>query len=595
MKRFINSTAALILGVLFLSTTGQAQADTKSGQVVFSEDFSSGNLDQWQPTRDDGQYWQVVDGQAEVTVPSRSTITELIPKDELWNKDWQNIEYSYQLTPLQGIDRNTSFGWEDLRNWFEVHFITRLMNLVRIDDGSLPINIFKNYKMVNGQTYYVVIKIENQTITVTVNGKQVAKITDSKYINNGGKIGLKAGTGAVYPTKMRYDNIQVKWFGGQNKVELAVPIFKQHDSAWGDTQYDHADLWSSQPSMTRWGCLTTSMAMVMNYHGIDKMMDGTPLTPATLNQWLVAEVDGYLGQGMFNWVAASRLTRQLSEKYGTPKLEYARIAGVGIGVAIDHLRADQPSILEVAGHFLVGKGFTSDEQELLINDPAYDYQELGQHDTKLVSTRTLTPSYTDLSYLLLTHSPDLEVSVSDENGQAVVGWEKFTEQLRGHDEELQPATAVQQLAKPAAGTYLVSISQESLKQYQLSILAYDLEANPSSFVANGWVGSEPLVFKIKYQPTGSSQISQQTSFSKIRTDLSYLRQENLITKQQQYQQLDRLAAAGEKAEQAGNTKKQIQLISQLDQLTNSFNKWFDGNAQQYFLQEIEVLRAQITQ
>src|SRR5688572_30899130 len=51
------------------------------------------------------------------------------------------------------------------------------------------------------------------------------------------------------------------------------------------------------------------------------------LSPASLNDWLNAQPDGYLGEGAINWLAVSRLTQQMAKTLRTPKLEYRKLAG----------------------------------------------------------------------------------------------------------------------------------------------------------------------------------------------------------------------------------------------------------------------------
>lgn len=571
----------LVLSGLIFALTQPSKAAAK---VVFSEDFSE-NLNKWQPTRDSGQYWQIKDGKAEVSVPTRSTITELVPKDEFWNKDWKNIEYSYELTPMEGVDRNTSFGWEDLRNWFEVHFVDRLVNIVRVDDGSLPYNIFKNYAMKNGQTYKIKIKILDKVISVFVDDQLISESTDQSYQSSGGKIGLKAGTGAVYPTKLVYDNIEVNWLEDQDQVNLAVPIFKQSDERWKNDEYDHASNWSETPTISRWGCLTSSMAMVMNFHGINKMPDGSELNPQSLNNWLKSQADGYIGEGQFNWMAAARLTKQISDVYGTPKLEYQRISLDPRAAAISSLTKGLPPILEIPGHFLVARGIDA-LGKILINDPAYIYQTLAEHSKDLVSTRILTPSHTDLSYLLVSNSPNLNVELFDPNGELI---ESFTDQLLADngDGETAPATIVHEVAKPVAGKYKLEISAPTLQSFHLNIYSYDKTANPTDLSFDGLVGQTPLEFEINLSDDGSVTIQAIFDLSMFRQVLQELYSHNLIAKLQIFNQLDRIALKA----LLDTTNPQFTSINQLVKLVNAFDHWLVFPTKEYLLQLSNYLKS----
>ena len=87
---------------------------------------------------------------------------------------------------------------------------------------------------------------------------------------------------------------------------LQLPVdFKQSDPAWGDDVYDDATNWPNiipqSPSIHRWGCAMTTLAMVVRAFGIDTDPEGAAVNPGNLNQWLQSAVGGYVGQGITNW------------------------------------------------------------------------------------------------------------------------------------------------------------------------------------------------------------------------------------------------------------------------------------------------------
>lgn len=585
------------MGMYFFSPMTLKGIRAAEPDIVFEDDFSSGSFEKWLPVRDDGQYWQVVDGVLEVTVPKRNTITEIIPKDDYWSSDWKNIEFSYELTPLKGVDRNTSFGWESIQTWFEVHFLRYFLNLVRVGDSTVSLNVFEDFEMVNGQTYHVTIRIVDTTISLFVDGDLITEKNLPSFVNNGGKIGLKAGTGSIFPTQLRYDNISVKLVDTNEKQSLAVPEFKQTDPQWADDIYDSAQNWSDQPTMSRWGCLTSSMAMVLNYHGIETFPDGTPITPASLNQWLKSQPDGYLGEGYLNWVAMTRLTHQISQAFQTPKLEYIRSAGHDIQTSITEIHDKKPTILEIPGHFLVATGFTADKNDLRINDPGYSFEYLSQHNADLVSTRLLTPSYTDLSYLLTTGNANLTMELQKHDGSPVENWQQFSEQLTADSEtnqETQPATSIGQLAQPLHETYRLLISQKRLEPFSLKIISYDREAQPTIFEMKGWVGPEPLAFTIAFDEQGQATIRQDLSFTLIREQLAWMKNQGVIPKPQFFNQLDRFAEVGEEAEIKHDTKKQLKQVKQLMATTQAFShNWILKSGYELLTFLLTELQAQI--
>lgn len=530
------------VGLVFGQQAPPVFAQTSTAPIVFSEDFS-GDLSKWYSYRN-GSMWSIVDGKVEAYVPNRSSLTELIPKDEYWNSDWKNYLLEYDMTPLQGVDRNTLFGFQDPSNWYEVHFVEWALNVAKVVTGTVPFSGDAPYHLVNGQTYRVAIKFNEGQITISVNGQQIFDQLDHTFADDYGRIGLKAGTGAVYPTRVQFDNVVVRWLDGpagggepvSADIKLAVPYFSQLDDQWRTDEYDTARNWSSSPTIGRWGCLTTSMAMIMNYHGLTHLPDGQLLTPASLNNWLKSQVDGYVGEGAFNWIAASRLSRLISERYGTPKLEYLAHQGAELTTAIQEIMAGKPSVLQIEGHFLVATGLQKNAPEaavadIYINDPAYDYQKLSQHQQPLLSTRTLQPSHTDLSYLLLTHSPNLQVKVTDAQGLLIPGWQTINDQLSDQLDgsgEVQPPLVIEQLAKPSDGDYYIQVWQPDFGSFELGILAYDRQANPTSLNQQGVVGEQPLTFKIEYRSDQAATVKEQLSLDQFAADADFLIQSQLV-------------------------------------------------------------------
>jgi len=63
----------------------------------------------------------------------------------------------------------------------------------------------------------------------------------------------------------------------------------------------------------------------MNFHEINKMLDGGVANPSSINTWLLSQPDGYIDSGMVNWLAITRLTKVINEQYSTPKFEYKEL------------------------------------------------------------------------------------------------------------------------------------------------------------------------------------------------------------------------------------------------------------------------------
>jgi len=482
----------IILGFWLLPSSVSAQ------ELVFSEDFSGG-LEKWEPTRDDGSYWAVVDGRVEGTINRYSTISELVPKDAYWNPEWQDFSYEFDFTPITGVDRNISFGVQDLCNWYETHFVQEVVHLVRLKDCSLPFRVSYPHTLINGQTYHFKIVLIQGRIQILINTVLILDEKDWTFNQNYGKIGLKVGTGAVFPTKVAYDNIQVRLLASNDR---RLQLLKQNSPEWATTEYDSAQKWSTSPTISRWGCALTSLVMIFRYHGLINMPDGLPLTPLTLNQWLTSQPDGYLGEGLLNWAAAMRLTRLISDQYQTPKIEYQSWVGSSLTSAITQIEKKQPVILQIEGHFLAADGLTPDKSDLLIKDPAYVLEKFSQHQKPLLSTRTFTPSQTDLSYFVLAFNTPLSVSLQIENNSNPLEFQSVTEGITDPFENNSESTAIETitLPKPAHADYLLTLSQPQLARFRLQLFVYDPAGNVIELTQTGWVGPRPQQYRLSYFP-----------------------------------------------------------------------------------------------
>jgi len=586
MKIFKITTSLLLILLSPVLTYSPARA----AEVLFTEDFSQG-LVKWQPVRDDGSMWQIANGAAEAYVGRRSTVTELALKDEYWHADWKNLEYQLEFTPIQGADKNISFKFNNLKNWYELHFVNNSCDLVRLKDGQIPFSHFAWITpLVNGQTYVIKVQTIDNRIIVFLNGQVIIDTIDLSYNQNGGKISIKAGTGAAYPTRVRFDNIVVKSIDPENGKQLNVAVQKQTDPAWKDEEYDHASRWSpAMTTMGRWGCAVASASMILNYHGINKLADGSAMTPLSLNNWLKSQTDGFidgLKSGYVNWIAVTRLTRELSEKYQTTKLETARKVGTELfKIVTEEIDQSKPSILEIAGHFLVGSGYTADRVDLFVKDPAFSLNLFSQHQTQLKSVRTFQPSHTDLSYLLLSHDPSLKVQLTALDGSAVAGLQEYEESIKDPTAgsiQTMPSTIIHELAKPSGGQYLLKISRSSFGPFNLQFFSYDIQANPTNLSQSGWAGPVPLVYVVNYQREAGSTLQPQHSLTQWRAQLKNLWETKQLYKSYAYAAIDRIARLGE----AQPVSKQGRYLNSLRQLLKQYQNAMTADSRQFLEQQL---------
>lgn len=487
-------------------------------KLVFSENFDQ-NFSNWIATRDDGRYWSVVNGQLQVNIGKRFTVTELVPSDSVWDPAWRNILYQFELTPYSGVDKNVSFNVRDSLNYYGLHFAYGMMHIAKIKNGAEEFASSHPVTLKNNTVYAISILFQNGTISVAIDGDTIATVHDATFSPaDYGKIGLLATTGAAYPTKVGFDNVRVY---DLDHYGVSVPEFKQSDPAWSDTVYDHALEWSLTPSINSWGCALTSLAMIMNAHGITQMANGEVLNPASLNQWLVDQPDGYVGGGLVNFMAAMRLTKQLSDLYNTPALEYGRInydATVGNAPAAAEITADRPVIVQIPGHFLVADGVVGAGEDLLIKDPAFAYTQLSQHASAPLSFRTFQPSYTDLSYLLLTADQATSLTVtlpnnSDAPPPIVESLVAYNDSLNPTDPEVIAPVSIWSIAQPTDGRYIVTVTNSEAGPFTIPVFRYQVDGSVVIDEITGVYTNRPLLFALDILPSQPLNIRPIATFS----------------------------------------------------------------------------------
>jgi hypothetical protein len=459
-------------------------------ELLFSDDFSQ-DLSQWQLERGAWSDWSLVDGCLQGRVDQDYYISELVPADEHWQSHWSNYLLEFDFKLMAGADSNWSWGVEDIDNWYEVHVNHVQLHLTRLREGLQVLNFFEDQTLEQGRVYHVQLYFNQGHIQVWVDGNLWLDRHDHRYEHNGGKISLKASAGAIYPTQVRFDNVQVFAVAPERDELLTTTVFKQHDDRWADDVYDSGQDWSDNPTIQRWGCAMSSLAMILNYHDLTQLPDGTTLNPASLNQWLKDQSDGYIRGGV-NWLAGSRLSQLISDQYSQqgrlyPKLEMHRSNVVTQEQLMNIIDDNRPAIIQIPGHFLVANGYTQAQDDLLIADPAYTYDHFSQHGQPLLSAVDYQPSYTDLSYLLLVYDDsqhNLQVQVVDEGGQPLPGQFMTQDTIlaaefngdnpapsgappgNGADgasensSQLSPAAVFHYVPKPEAGQYWIEIERQ---------------------------------------------------------------------------------------------------------------------------------------
>lgn len=558
-----------------------------AGEPVFVDDFSQG-FGKWEDTRNTFDYWSIIDLQAQAYITTSSKLAELVPKDEYWNPEWKNIIYSLDYTYLQGADKNISFWYKDPKNWYEIHFIGGSYIISHVKNGVVVWDTTGGYSPEGGKKYHMEFVLNEGNIQLYVNTVKMIDVTDPTFADDYGKIGIKAGAGSIYPTRVLYDNIKVSLIEPtQENTVLEIPEFKQTDPLWSQNEYDMAEQWSpNKKTIADWGCLITSLAMVLNYHDITTLPSGDPLTPLTLNTWLHGQPDGYIANGLVNWSAVTRLVREISDLNGTTKLEYQRFNGNNIDIAKREITAGQPAILEIPGHFFIANGILSNPEDIAIIDPLLPYAAFSEHQQPLRSTRTLVPSFTDLSYIHLAHTSDIQVAVTANNS---INYQTYVQSLTSSDKLTQsPEYQLHEISKPDSGEYTVTITSPEINGYTLTIFAYDKNGSLTNLTYDGVASPSPTTLTITYDKEGKVSLHSQINYLTLVNDISVVATDS-IYKRYVASELKKWAQTAHNSSQ----KNKKRYVPALHEQVEWYRQYLSPNAYTILQKRIEEIKNQI--
>lgn len=253
------------------------------------------------------------------------------------------------------------------------------------------------------------------------------------------------------------------------------PYFSQIDPKWAGKIYDHASLWADlgKQGIDRWGCALSSAAMILKKYEV-KTLSGQETTPSTLNEWLRSQPDGYLGNGLINWLAISRYTHQSKRAGKSPtELEFSKALFNSIDVD-NFIDQGKYPILGIPGHFVLS--YADDGTFYKINDPSnINHISLGKSEPILTSN-LFSPSQTDLSYMLYAYDPQMTLSIKDNQGNEVIGLtteEYLMDDLDGVKESNY--LKLLYVPKPTTGDYAIEITNPSDSVGKLDLYFYDQE------------------------------------------------------------------------------------------------------------------------
>lgn len=522
------NTSKLILSLVFSFLLGIFIITPKNvyaQSVLFQDNFESG----LSPS------WNIISGSWSITTDTS------YPENGNWlkgfsppgtdneiqvgNYNWNNYRLSFDILPKVGADRNIFFRVNNQRTGILTGHNLPVSYSLQPTTGSTylgkwtinsfgglpgsPISIPLNSKS------HLEINANGNNIDIYLNGTQIIHYQDLVDPILNGRIALGLITGND-PSEVLYDNIiitEVTPTPSPTNVPTPTPSptatitttpsatpepvlpnlnvsdIKQYTLPWGDHYYDKAYYWSSNPTINRWGCALTSAVMILNYYGRN-------INPDTLNNWLKSQPDGYIGNGLVNWLAVSRYSKLTSNNV-LPSLEYSRLPGT-LPILINELNNGRPAILEVPGHFVVAKNQTS--TSFGINDPAYsDRPTLESYNNLISSIGSFAPSHTDLSYIMLTVNPNIELVVKDPQGNIIPG--VYFEQNPIIDDvgnnQNGPPIKIFLYPKPENGEYRVEVSGNQTR-FKLNAYIYDRDGNVKTKTFNGKVrNGKTIVYNLE--------------------------------------------------------------------------------------------------
>jgi hypothetical protein len=265
--------------------------------------------------------------------------------------------------------------------------------------------------------------------------------------------------------------------------------------------------------------------MVFKYNGVDKLPDNADLTPGTLNSWLKTQPDGYVRNGLVNWLALSRLARlaKANNGYSFDALEYNRINGQDDAALRNYIDNKIPGILDVSGHFVVATGSDSANTTFFINDPYFDRTSLADtYNKSYYALGTFTPANSDLSYIMMVINPNVVITLTDDQGN-VKGESFIQNPIAGQIDSAtnsKGSVKIFYFKKPSSGKYTLKLKSNTQTNYQLDRYLYDKDGNYSGGSVNGNLvngTTDTYILNFDKDNTNNSTVSEIT--------FDYLRQE----------------------------------------------------------------------
>jgi len=533
-----------ILFIFFLFLINQNIIDAQS--LPYYENFdkySNGSLPpNWNSDAINPSYWEVSENKLIGYTPSNGDYTHI-----LYNSNWSNYNLNLEIKGVSGIDRFITFRVDHSRGYGKEEYYLKyteanlgLNSYIELGKGSsgpiqecIPQNTFYSQ---NGQLHFFQIKLKDNNIKISeiINGKEILLFDciDNNALLSGG-IGFfnqPNGIGLTSPSIFEVDNIVVT--PQTDDIILDVPDIKQYSPLWKDEIYDHANIWATgKSSIERWGCALTSAAMILQYYKYNT-------SPKELNNWLKSQEDGYLVNGNLNWIAISRYTKINNLLKNNLSILELQLLSNNREILKNEILAQpkgRPAILKLPNHFIVANGIINND--FYINDPGSKKNRLSEIANDYVSLIKFSPSFTNLSYILLVYDEDLKLLIKDPN-DSIIPNKYFSIERPPFDNidqsySLNKNIGVFHLAKPQKGIYKMAISKDGI--YTIRAYLYNNQGNLIKKEIKGISDNDIQTFNINYGDKYS--FSKKIDINLIIKEVQVAFHKKMIYKKRTYKQI----------------------------------------------------------
>lgn len=212
-----------------------------------------------------------------------------------------------------------------------------------------------------------------------------------------------------------------------------------------------------------------------------------------------------------------------------------------------------PDILQVknastSGHFVVAKGIQdAGNNKYFINDPEWNVPDLSPFNDTYYQVDRYIPSNTDLSYIVLVVNPNVDILVTDSQGNKTGkihqdGQTTSFEQIPGATYSFEPPISnpngnllkhlgtgvnVFLLPEPADDTYQINLSSNQQQGYTLNIAVFKQNGENIVFKPVGNVNSlDTDSFTINYSKQSLPNPTSITSYESTIKDILYAQSRN---------------------------------------------------------------------